>query len=86
MSQRDGFLKGKQNGGNRVGELQDKLNEIKGQLQEGDMERKVMLSMIKRLKADKIYYDQQRFDLQKMLTQLQKDKNVIDRESKGINE
>ena len=46
-----------------MGELQDKLNEIKGQLQEGDMERKVMLSMIKRLKADKIYYDQQRFDL-----------------------
>jgi len=47
------------------------------------MDRKVLLSMTERLKSDKIVYDLRRYKLEKELTYIQKQKQIILKENAG---
>ena len=47
-------------------------------------EKKVLLSMEARHKADKVFYDQRKFDLDKELTYLRKQLNIFKKEGHGI--
>ena len=53
------------------------------QVEESDMDRKVLLSMMERLKSDKIVYDLRRYKLEKELTYIQKQKQIILKENAG---
>jgi hypothetical protein len=49
-------------------------------------ERKVLVSMEARHKADKVFYDQRKFDLDKELIYLRKQLNIFKKEGHGIGE
>lgn len=64
--------------------LKQQLQEKKSQLEVTVTEKKVLLSMEARHKADKVFYDQRKFDLDKELTYLRKQLNIFKKEGHGI--
>lgn len=55
-------------------------------LDEAETDRKVMLNMIARLKKDKITYDQRKYDMEKELKSIAKEKETFFKSSRGLNE
>lgn len=47
------------------------------------MERKVILGMVERLKHDKVVYDLRKYKMEKELTYIQKQKQIILKENSG---
>lgn len=64
-------------------DLDGGLQGIKLQLEESDMERKVLLAMMERLKHDKIVYDLRKYKMEKELTYIQRQKQIILKENAG---
>lgn len=54
---------------------------MKLQLEESDMERKILIGMMERLKHDKIVYDLRKYKMEKELTYIQKQKQIILKEN-----
>ena len=52
-------------------------------LEETDMDRKALISMMERLKSDRIVYDLRRYKLEKELSYIQKQKQIILKENAG---
>lgn len=77
------FEEAKSNGSGRVQELEEGLTGIRLQLEESEMERKVLLGMMERLKFDKVVYDLRKYNLDKDLKYIQKQKQIILRENAG---
>ena len=50
---------------------------MKLHLEETDTDRKVLISMMERLKSDRIVYDLRRYKLEKELSYIQKQKQII---------
>lgn len=62
-------------------DLEGDLQRIKLQLEESEMERKVLLAMMERLRHDKIVYDLRKYKMDKDLTYIQKQKQIILKEN-----
>ena len=58
-------------------QLTEKLEQTKTLFSEAEMQKKVLESMRARLKSDKVVYDQRKFDQEKELRFLRKQKEVI---------
>ena len=69
-----------------MNELKGELSDIKGMLEEGEMEKKVMNSMISRLKSDKVVYDFRKYNLEKELDYILKERKAIEKEQKEKSE
>lgn len=67
----------------KVVELGNNLMDIKHSLEETEVEKKVMLSMVERLKHDKVVYDLRKYRLEKELTYIQRQKQIILKENAG---
>lgn len=63
QAEKNRFEDEKGQGNTRVQQLEDALQGIRLQLEESDMERKVMTSMTDRLKADKVVYDLRKYNM-----------------------
>jgi hypothetical protein len=83
---RDKFANEKNEGTKKVHNKEDELQGMKGLLEETEMEKKVMLNMVARLKSDKIVYDLRKFKLEKELVYIQKQKQIILKENAGKQE
>jgi hypothetical protein len=83
---RDKFASEKNEGAKKVHGKEDELQGVKALLEETDMEKKVMLNMVARLKSDKIVYDLRKFKLEKELLYIQKQKQIILKENAGKQE
>lgn len=62
--------------------LETTLKELKTQIEEGEMEKKVMMAMIARLRHDKVVYDQLKYNAEKELEIMAKQKKIIVSEDK----
>lgn len=67
----------------KVVELGNNLMDIKHSLEETEVEKKVMLSMVERLKHDKVVYDLRKYRLEKELAYIQRQKQIILKENAG---
>jgi hypothetical protein len=66
-----------------VQSLEENIESIKYDLEETEVEKKIMLGMVERLKSDKIVYDLRTYKLEKELTYIKKQKQIILRENAG---
>ncbi len=69
----------KNEGSEEVKDLTTKLEEMKTMFQAATMDKRVLESMRMRQKADKIYFDQKKYDLEKELTYLKKQLAIFHR-------
>lgn len=67
----------REQGDKEVKGLNETLEKTKLLFAEAEVQKKVLLNMRTRLKEDKIVYDQRKFDLEKELRFLRKQKEVI---------
>lgn len=81
-SQKNYFESDKNGGKDSVNQLYTSLSSIKLQVEEAEIEKKIMLNMTSRLKADKITYDLRKYNMQKELVKTQKLMKLICDESK----
>ena len=77
MAEKTRFESKKTTGGAQVTNLETSLISIKYLQEEGEIEKKILQSMIDRLKKDKVVYDYRKFNLEKDLIQIHKVKGVI---------
>ena len=83
---KNNFLSAKNGGKEKVGELDSNLKAMKLQVEEADIERKIMQNMISRIKKDKVIYDLRKYNMEKELEKTKKFKRLIKEESTKMNE
>lgn len=67
-------------------ELNDQLEKTKLLFIEAEIQKKVLLNMRSRLKADKIVYDQRKFNMEKEYRFLKKQREVMEIDKNDIHE
>lgn len=83
MSEKHKFEEEKEKGAVKVQEMSHSLVDIKHSLEESEIEKKVMMSMVERLKHDKVVYDLRKYRLEKELAYIQRQKQIILKENAG---
>ena len=83
---KNNFLSAKNGGKEKVSELDSNLKAMKLQVEEADIEKKIMQNMISRIKKDKVVYDLRKYNMEKELEKTKKFKRLIKEESTKMNE
>lgn len=76
----------KSEGERKVKNMEEELKNIKVKGEEADMEKKVVSSMMERLKSDKIVFDQRKYIMEQNLRFIAKQKQIILKENSNMKE